>query len=418
MLNRTYTYKLQPNKKQIEIIDHNLAVCKSVWNHALYQRKLWYNSRKCDINKCSLISEYVVQPFEYPNYHAQSAELTQAKKTNPYLKSGNAQAMQQTLRKLDRAFNDMARKGMGFPRYKKRMKSFNLLSNKFEINGNYLKMPLLKNVKLRKSRDIPDGFLIKQVQIIKKASGYYANVMIEAQFDIPSPLPHGHAVGIDVGIKSMLSTSDGLVIQRPSFLDKALRKIKLLQRKLKKKRIGSSKWNKLQKKIALLNEAVANRRKDYHFKQAHKLCKDVGMIFVEDINFVSWSKGMFCKQSLDMGLGQFFEILEYVCSITDTFFAKVNKDFTSQICPNCGTHTGKKELNVRIHSCSECGYEQDRDIAAAEVIRNRGLNAAVGAPVVKRTSAVLDSRLQALEMNSRDSGSAFPHSLFVQETAL
>ncbi len=388
MLNFTYTYKLQPSKKQIEIIDHNLAVCKSVWNHALYQRKLWYNSRKCDINKCSLISEYVVKPFEYPNYHTQSAELTQAKKTNPYLKSGNAQAMQQTLRKLDRAFNDMARKGMGFPRYKKNMKSFNLLSNKFEINGNHLKMPLLKNVKLRKSRDIRSGFKIKQVQIIKKASGYYANLMIELDVDIPSPIPHGHAVGIDVGISSMLSTSDGNVIARPRFLDKALRKIKLLQRKLKKKRIGSEKWNKLQKKIALLHEAVANRRKDYHFKKAHQLCNGVGMIFVEDINFVSWSKGMFCKQSLDMGLGQFFEILEYVCFKTDTFFAKVNKDFTSQICPNCGTHTGKKELMVRIHFCPECGYEQDRDVAAAEVVRNRGLTA-VGAPVVKRTSAVL-----------------------------
>ncbi|MDJ0746464.1 MAG: transposase, partial [Xenococcaceae cyanobacterium MO_167.B27] len=297
--------------------------------------------------------------------HAQSAELTQAKKTNPYLKSGNAQAMQQTLRKLDRAFNDMARKGMGFPRYKKKMKSFNLLSNKFEINGNYLKMPQLKNIKLRKSRELPDGFLIKQVQIIKKSSGYYANLMIELDVDIPSPTPHGHAVGIDVGIKSMLSTSDALVIQRPSFLDKALRKIKLLQRKLKKKRIGSSKWNKLQKRIALLYEAVANRRKDYHFKQAHQLCEGVGMIFVEDINFFSWSKGMFSKQSLDMGLGQFFQILEYVCFLTDTFFAKVNKDFTSQICPNCGTHTGKKELSVRIHFCPECGYEQDRDVAEA-----------------------------------------------------
>ncbi|MGK7950395.1 MAG: helix-turn-helix domain-containing protein [Xenococcaceae cyanobacterium] len=69
MLNLAYTYKLQPSKKQIEIIDHNLAVCKSVWNHALNIRKLWYNSRKCDINKCSIISEYVIEPFEYPNYH-------------------------------------------------------------------------------------------------------------------------------------------------------------------------------------------------------------------------------------------------------------------------------------------------------------------------------------------------------------
>ncbi|MDJ0533413.1 MAG: transposase [Xenococcaceae cyanobacterium MO_207.B15] len=385
MLNLIYNYKLHPTDKQIEIIEHNLNVCKSVWNHALYKRKLWYNSRSCDINKCSIISEYVVEPFEYPSYHTQSSELTQAKKTNPYLKSGNAQAMQQTLRKLDRAFNDMTRKGMGFPRYKKKMKSFNLLSNKFEINGNYLKMPLLKNIKLRKSRDIRSGFKIKQVQIIKKASGYYANVTIQLDVNVPLPLPHGHAVGIDVGIKSMLSTSDGNVIARPSFLDKALRKIKLLQRKLKKKRIGSSKWNKLQRKIALLHEAVANRRKDYHFKLSHQLCNGVGMIFVEDINFTSWSKGMFCKQSVDMGLGQFFNILEYVCSVTDTYFSKVDKNFTSQICPNCGTHTGKKELNIRVHKCNECGYEQDRDVAAAEVVRNRGLTA-VGAPVVKLPS--------------------------------
>lgn len=169
------------------------------------------------------------------------------------------------------------------------------------------------------------------------------------------------------------------------------------------KKKGSNKWQKLQYRIALLHEAVANKRKEYHFTLAYKLCEGVGMIFVEDINFVSWSRGLFCKQSLDMGSGQFFNILEYVCSKTDTFFAKVNKDFTSQICPNCGTHTGKKDLSVRIHDCPECGYKQDRDIAASEVIRNRGLtdlefysryaskpegleNIAVGAPVIKQPS--------------------------------
>jgi putative transposase len=98
------------------------------------------------------------------------------------------------------------------------------------------------------------------------------------------------------------------------------------------------------------------------------------MIFVEDINFISWSKGLFCKQSLDMGLGQFFTILEYVCSRTDTYFAKVDKNYTSQICPNCNTNTGKKELSERVHHCNECGFEIDRDIAASMVIRDRGLN--------------------------------------------
>lgn len=88
-----------------------------------------------------------------------------------------------------------------------------------------------------------------------------------------------------------------------------------------------------------------------------------------------------------MGLAQFFTILEYVCSQTDTYFAKVDKDYTSQICPNCGTHTGKKELDVRVHKCPECGYEQDRDVAASLVIKQRGLaQTAVGAPVAKQPS--------------------------------
>jgi putative transposase len=386
MLNLTYNYKLQPTKRQIELIEHNLNVCKSVWNYALYVRKLWYNSRSCEINKCSIKNEYIVEPFEYPNYHFQSSELTKAKKTNEFLKSGNAQAMQQTLRKLDKAFNDMKSKGMGFPRYKKKLKSFNLIG-KFLIKDSYLIMPLLKSIKLRKSRDIPDGFKIKQVQIIKKASGYYANVMIELDVNVVHPTPHGHAVGIDVGIQSMIATSDGLILPRPKFLDRASRKIKLLQRKLKNKKLGSNQWKKLQHRIALLYEAVANKRKDYHFQLAHQLCEGVGMIFIENINFVSWSKGLFAKQSLDMGLGQFFNILEYVCSKTDTYFAKVDNNYTSQICPNCGTHTGKKDLSVRVHNCHECGYEQDRDVAAAEVVKIRGLqNTAVGTTVVKLPS--------------------------------
>ncbi len=181
-----------------------------------------------------------------------------------------------------------------------------------------------------------------------------------------------------------------MVLPRPKFLDKALRKIELLQRKLRNKKKGSNKWKQLQHRIALLHEAVANKRKEYHFNLAYKLCDGVGMIFVEDINFVSWSKGLFGKQSLDMGLGQFFNILEYVCLKTDTYFAKVDKNYSSQICCNCGTHTGKKDLSVRVHHCPECGYIQNWDIVASEVVRDRGLeNIAVGAPVIKRTSAVL-----------------------------
>jgi putative transposase len=85
----------------------------------------------------------------------------------------------------------------------------------------------------------------------------------------------------------------------------------------------------------------------------------------------------FGKHTLDAGFGQFLSILEYVCLKRGVAFLKVDPNGTSQICPNCQTHTGKKPLSLRVHSCPECGYETDRDVAAAQVVAQRGL-AAVG----------------------------------------
>ncbi len=120
---------------------------------------------------------------------------------------------------------------------------------------------------------------------------------------------------------------------------------------------------------------MPDTRKDFHFKTAHKLCQGAGMIFVEDINFKSWSRGMLRKHFADAGFGNFVNILQWVCKKTDTYFAKVDKDYTSQICPRCDTYTGKKSLDVRIHYCDNCGYTNNRDVVASEVILKRGLGA-------------------------------------------
>ena len=93
------------------------------------------------------------------------------------------------------------------------------------------------------------------------------------------------------------------------------------------------------------------------------------MIFVEDIDFRVWAKGMFCKHTLDAGFGQFIAILSWVCWKQGVHFEKVDKDYTSQVCPNCDSHTGKKALDERVHNCPECGYTTHRDVAAAQVIR-------------------------------------------------
>jgi putative transposase len=178
-------------------------------------------------------------------------------------------------------------------------------------------------------------------------------------------------------LSSFLATSEGRLIARPKFFKSLQRQLELLQRRLRNKKLGSNNRKKLNQKIARLHQKISDTRKDFHFKTAHKICDQGDSIFVEDIDFRTWAKGMFCKHTLDAGFGQFFTILSYVAGKRGKFFGKVNKNGTSQTCPNCGTHTGKKTLEVRIHSCPECGYTTNRDVAAAQVIRNRGVNEAL-----------------------------------------
>ncbi len=194
------------------------------------------------------------------------------------------------------------------------------------------------------TRPYPMGMTVKQARIVRKASGYYLMLSFQSTEEIPD-VPVGQiSLGLDAGIESFVATSSDELIKAPKFLLKAQRQLKLLQRRLKTKTKGSKNWLKLQKKIALIHEKVANTRRDWHFKLAHYLCDDNDNIFVEDINFKSWSRGIVRKQSLDSGIGQFInEILPFVCWKRGKFYLKVNKNGTSQECPNCGSKTGKKQ---------------------------------------------------------------------------
>ncbi len=379
MLTLTYEYKLDPTTEQIAYIENTLDVCRSVWNFALRHRKDWCKSRKSPVNTCSIDKEYIMSVDEpFPNYHRQAKLLTEAKKNNDFLKSANAQVLQQTLRTLDRSWDDMKARGFGVPRFKNkyRMRSFVFPQlNKNPISEKSIKLPGLKEVKWRMSRPIPDGFVPKQARIVRKASGYFVMLSLQLDVNVPNPLPHGHPRGLDLGLDKFVATSDGEEIKRPRFLKILQRKLELLQRRLRNKQKGSHNRRKLNQKIARLHQRITDTRKDWHFKLAHHLCDGAGMIFVEDINFVSWQRGMLSKSSADAGFGQFVNILQWVCWKTDIYFAKVNKDGTSQTCPNCGTHTGQKKLKVRIHNCSECGYTTTRDVAASQEVRNRGLKA-------------------------------------------
>ena len=381
MFNLTYEFKLKPAKNQIDIFEEWLETHRRVYNYALAERKDWYKSRSCQIKACSLHSCYIIPAdAPRPTYSSQCKSLTAARKNSEYLGRINAQSLQQTLRRLEKAFVSMWEQNHGFPRFKKarQMRSFSFPQiGKNPLQNGYIKLPVIGKVKLRQSRSIPDGGVLKQARVVKRVSGWYVMLTVQWEAKLPQPMPHGEGIGVDVGLTSMVATSGNLLIKRPKFFVSAERKLKLLQQRASRKSFGSNNWLKATMKVARLHEYIANCRKDWHRKLSHKLCDDVGMIFVEDLNPIGLSRGMLGKHCLDAGFGQFFNILEQTCFKRGIYFQKVDARKTSQICPNCQHETGKKTLSERIHKCENCGYQTDRDVAAAQVVLIRGL-AAVG----------------------------------------
>ncbi len=381
MLTLTYEYKLKPTAQQIEELENSLDVCRKVWNYALKERKDWIASRKCPINACSIRGEYIMAAdAPYPGFAHQCKSLTQAKKTNPDLKSVNAQSLQQVLKTLEKAFKDKAERGFGFPRFKKsgQMKSFLFPQlGKTPLGDGWVNLPSIGKTAIRQSRPYPEGFQVKQARIVKRASGFYVVLCFQAELSIPDVPLVGQCVGVDVGLEYFLSASDGLQVHCPRFFVDLQSELKLLQRRLKKKVLGSKNWKKLQLKIAKLHERISHTRKDFHFKIAHLLCDRGDVIAVENLNLVGLSRGMLGKHMLDAGLGQFLnQILPWVCFKRGKGYLKVDARGTSQQCPDCG-HAVKKQLSDRWHSCAHCGSSMPRDIASAIVIKQRAVGRTV-----------------------------------------
>jgi len=381
VFNLTYEFKLKPTKSQVTIFEDWLEQNRRVYNYALAERRDWFKSRSCQINACSLRSEYIIPAdAPRPTWANQCKRLTAYRKTSENLERVHSQVLQQTLKRLEKAFVSMWEQGHGFPRFKKagKMRSFVFPQlGKEPILGTAVKLPMIGLVKFNQSRPIPDGATIKQARVVKRPSGWYVMLSLQWDLDVPQPMPYGEAIGIDVGISHFVAVSNGKLFPNPQPFKRLERKLKLLQQRVSRKRLGSSNWKKAQAKVSRLHERIANVRKNYHWEIAHNLCDWAGMIFVEDLNLKGLAKGMLAKKCLDTGWGQFFQILEQCCFKRGVFFLKVDAKKTSQICPNCLTETGKKLLSQRIHLCHHCGYTTDRDVAAAQVVCIRGL-AAVG----------------------------------------
>jgi putative transposase len=373
-----YQYRIYPSIEQEDRMGEWLEMLRGVFNYALRERKDWINSRKCAINACSLVGEYIVPAdAPYPDYYKQQNALTVAKKSLVHLQDIQSQVIQEPLRRVDAAFTARKERGYGFPRFKKFGQYRSFLFPQFKASpviGCQIKLPKLGAMPIVLHRPIPDGFAVKTVRVIRKHSGWYVTLCLQADVSIPDVMPHGRAIGIDVGLEYFLSTSEGEQVQRPRFFGRLQSKLKLLQRRLKRKQVRSENRTKLLKKIGKIHEQIAAARLDWQFKLAHHLCNDAEMIFAEDLDFRVMAKGFLGKHTLDAGLGQFVnQVLPWVCFKRGVYYGKVDPYGTSQECPDCGAKVSK-DLSVRVSHCHDCGSIKPRDVAAAQVIKARGIS--------------------------------------------
>jgi putative transposase len=376
MLTLTHRYRIYPDATQEQQFVEWMDICRGAYNYALREIKDWCDSRKCLVDRCSLEKEYILSgELKFPGEIQQLNNLPKAKKEFPRLSEVPSQVLQQAIKQLHRGWEYFQERGFGFPRFKKFGQFKSLLFPQFKENpvtNLHIKLPKIGAIPINLHRPIPSGFVVKQVRILRKADKWYASIALQCDASIPSPTPHGHPIGVDIGLEKFLATSDGVLVKPPLFFKQLQSQLKLLQRRLSRKQKRSKNYEKQRLEVARFYHKIDNTRKDFHFKQAHALCDGGDMVFMEDLDYRISAKGMFGKQMLDAAFGQFRTIVKYVCWKRGKFFSEVDARGTSQLCPECGGEV-KKDLSVRVHDCPHCGYKTDRDVAAGQNIRNRGI---------------------------------------------
>jgi putative transposase len=215
-----------------------------------------------------------------------------------------------------------------------------------------------------------------------RGTQWYVIVTIQSDVSVPDVPVHGRAIGIDLGLERFITSSDGSYVERPKFFKSLQSRLKVLQRRAARKQKRSKNWEKAQIEVAKLHHHIANRRKDFHLKNAHKLCDQAQTVFAvseagarlraTNLNTVGLNRGMLRKECVDASFGAFLSLLEWVCWKRGVYFEKVNPNGTSQTCPSCQASVSKT-LGDRLHSCPKCQYQTHRDHAAAQMVLIRGL---------------------------------------------
>ena len=363
-------FRLYPSKKQEARLLNTLEACRHLWNDALsHRRRRWQDERT---------------PTSY-NY--QQAVLTVERHANAKLAGVYSQVAQDILHRLDYAFKSFFAHRAGYPRFKKLGQAGSFTypqayngSVKPDILRKRLYLSKIGNIRSVFHRSIPKDSRLKTCTLVREPDGrWFASLVFEEVVPLQNIGPmitHQQPkspIGVDLGLLSLITTSDGKTVEHPRFLRRAETRLKHVQRMLSHKKRGSKNRLKARHRVASQQTRVKRQRLDFNHKLSARLVDGHDFIAFEDLRVKNMVRNHRLSKSIqDAGWGQLVRLTEYKALRAGSRVVKVPAAYSTQECCYCGA-LSKIDLGVREFVCIGCGRHLNRDHNAANVVLKRGL---------------------------------------------
>jgi putative transposase len=357
-LQRCYRFRLEPTAQQEQAFRQFAGCRRWVWNWALARKRAVYQATGASLPTIDLMAELV--------------SLKQQPKT-AFLKECDSQALQQTLRDLDRAFVNFFAGRARFPKPKTRKQTPHAfrIPQRVTVAGKHVRVPKIGLVVVRLHREMAGT--IKSATVKQAADGHW-HVTFVSHFEKEEAEPTAdQPAGIDVGLETFATFADGRKVKPPKFYRTQERKLKRLHHRLSRCQKGSRNRSKARQRLAIGSAQVRNQRQDWLHQLSVAIIRAHDTVCIEDLNLKGLVKTKLAKSFSDAAHGIFARMLEYKGQWYGCQVVKVDRFFAStKTCHVCG-HRQDLLLSERQWVCGGCGTEHDRDINAAQNLLAEGL---------------------------------------------